>query len=283
MMNVTSNRNRTTRIARAAASIAVVAAMSLGGSVNMADARTVIGVVDSQAISAIDPTRSIDLTLIKTPPNPYEDLPVGDIPAGVIEGVTFTVLKVNGVDLTTEAGWTLARGMTIAQARQRGFSAEYSAVTDVTGTARFTGLGVGLYLVTETPPPNPNVNYERSAEFLITLPTGGDDGEHWNYDVTVYTKDKVKPTKPPKPTDPPTGPPIIPIPVPVPIPGGGSSVDPGPTPSPAPTTTPATPAPEQGTPPPTWLATTGANVAWLAVLALFLIGGGAFLIQRRRQ
>lgn len=260
-MNMSSDNKRTTRLTRAAASIAVVAAMSLGGAVHMADARTVIGVVDSQAISAIDPTRSIDLTLIKTPPNAYEDLPVGDIPAGVIEGVTFTVLKVNGVDLTTEAGWTLARGMTIAQARQRGFSAEYSAVTDVTGTARFTGLGVGLYLVTETPPPNPNVNYEQSAEFLITLPTGGDDGEHWNYDVTVYTKDKVKPT------DPPTTTPTTP-----------TTTTTTTTP-----TTPTTPVPDKGTTPPPGLAMTGANVAGLLALALAFIAGGALLIRRGRN
>lgn len=257
MMNMTSNNKRTTRLTRAAASIAVVAAMSLGGTAMVADARTVIGVVDSQAVSAIDPARSIDLTLIKTPPNPYDDVPVGDIPGGVIEGVTFTVRKVNDVDLTTETGWARARGMSVAEARQRGFSEEHTAVTDAEGKAYFTGLSVGLYLVTETPPANPNVNYERSAEFLITLPTGGDDGEHWNYDVTVYTKDKVKPTKPPKPTDPPT-----------------------PTPTP---TTPAAPVPDKGTTPPPGLAMTGANVAGLGALALALIVGGALLVRRRRH
>lgn len=272
MMNMTSNSKRTTRLTRAAASIAVVAAMSLGGTSVMADARTVIGVVDAQAVSAIDPARSIDLTLIKTPPNPD----------GVIEGVTFTVRKVNNVDLTTEAGWALARGMSVAEARQRGFSEEHSAVTDAEGKAYFTGLSVGLYLVTETVPSDANENYERSAEFLITLPTGGDDGQHWNYDVTVYTKDKVKPTKPPKPTDPPTIPPIIPVPVPVPVPGGGSSVDPGPTPTPTPTT-PAAPVPDKGTTPPPGLAMTGANVAGLGALALALIAGGALLIRRRRR
>lgn len=266
-------------IGRSTTAIALATALTLGATpVAMADLRTVTGNVDVQAISQIDPARSIDLTLIKTPPNPYDDVPVGDIPGSVIEGVTFTVRKVNNVDLTTDAGWALARGMSVAEAKRRGFSEEHSAVTDAEGKAYFTELSVGLYLVTETPPANPGVNYERSAEFLITLPTGGDDGEHWNYDVTVYTKDKVKPTKPPKPTDPP----IIPVPIPVPVPGGGSSVDPGPTPTPTPTT-PAAPVPDKGTTPPPGLAMTGANVAGLGALALALIAGGALLIRRRRR
>lgn len=270
-------------IGRSTTAIALATALTLGATpVAMADLRTVTGNVDVQAISQIDPARSIDLTLIKTPPNPYDDVPVGDIPGSVIEGVTFTVRKVNNVDLTTEAGWALARGMSVAEAKRRGFSEDHSAVTDAEGKAYFTELSVGLYLVTETPPANPGVNYERSAEFLITLPTGGDDGEHWNYDVTVYTKDKVKPTKPPKPTDPPTIPPIIPVPIPVPVPGGGSSVDPGPTPTPTPTT-PAAPVPDKGTTPPPGLAMTGANVAGLGALALALIAGGALLIRRRRR
>lgn len=110
-----------------------------------------------------------------------------------------------GVDLTTEAGWAAARTMTVAQAKRRGFDSAHTAVTDADGRAYFRDLPVGLYLVTETAPGEPGTGYEGSAEFLITPPAGDDDGEHWNYDVEVYTKDTPAPTTTPTIPQVPTG------------------------------------------------------------------------------
>lgn len=180
-MIVTSNITRKSRIARAAAALAVALAMIFGAPAALADLRTVTGNVDSQAIAAINPDRTVRLTMIKTPPSRYDGVSASEIPAGVISGVTFTVSRVDGVDLTTEEGWALARDMTVAQAKERGFTLTRSAVTGVDGEAVFTELPIGLYLVTETAPANPGPGYIGSNEFLITLPTGGDDGKNWNY------------------------------------------------------------------------------------------------------
>lgn len=278
-MNMTLKKNRH-RIGRTASAVAVAVALTLGAApAAQADVRTVTGTVSTQAVADIDPARTINLTLIKNRPNPLDGF--GPAP---VEGVTFTVRKVEGVDLTTDEGWALARSLTVEQARERGLGEAHTAMTDAEGVARLYNLPVGLYLISES---------GQSPEFLLTLPTGSADGTAWDYAVTVQTKAN--------------GLVIIPIPVPI-IPGPGSSYPgsshPGTTPLPE---QPGTPVPEQPTAPepqqpgspvpgkptapepqqpektttPGRLPVTGANVAWMVALALFLISGGALLMRRR--
>ncbi|WP_286954850.1 MULTISPECIES: pilin N-terminal domain-containing protein [Corynebacterium] len=241
--------NRTS-ISRGAAALTVSAALLLGAPIANADVRTVIGTVDSQAIADIDASSTVDLTIIKTPPQK-------------ISGISFTVRKVKGVDLTTPAGWEAARRMSVGSAKIRGFDSEASATTDAEGKAYFKNLPIGLYLVSQQGT-SASIGKE-PAEFLITLPTGSDDGTYWNYDVEVFAKeeDKDKPPTPPVPT--PTPPPV-------------TSTPPAPPETPeVPTTTPGKGKPSKG------LADTGANVTGLAALALFLIAGGVFFVFRKKR
>lgn len=245
--------NRTSIICRTAM-LTVSAALFLGTPMASADIRTVIGSVDSQAVSDIDADSTVDLTIIKTPPQN-------------VSGITFTVRKVKGVDLLTAEGWESARRMSVVGAKIRGFDTEVSETTDAEGKAYFNGLPIGLYLVSQQ---GSSASYGKEpAEFLITLPTGSDDGTYWNYDVEVFAKEEDE-------DNPPT-PPTPPVPTPTPPPGTPTTPVPPET-SEVPTTT----TPGKGKPS-TDLADTGANVTGLVALGLFLIAGGLFFVFRKKR
>ncbi|MGO4585440.1 SpaH/EbpB family LPXTG-anchored major pilin, partial [Arthrobacter sp. 2RAF6] len=104
-------------------------------------------------------------------------------------GVTFTVQKVNNIDLTTNAGWTAAAALTPAQAAAQAASPGTTTTTGAAGTATLGNLPLGLYLVTETGYP---AGVTPSAPFLVTLPmTDPAGGNGWLYDVNVYPKNAV--------------------------------------------------------------------------------------------
>ncbi|UKA58949.1 SpaH/EbpB family LPXTG-anchored major pilin [Arthrobacter sp. FW306-2-2C-D06B] len=104
-------------------------------------------------------------------------------------GVTFTVQKVNNIDLTTNAGWAAAAALTPAQAAAQAATPGSTATTDASGTATLGNLPLGLYLVTETGYP---AGVTPSAPFLVTLPmTDPAGGNGWIYDVNVYPKNAV--------------------------------------------------------------------------------------------
>lgn len=273
-------------LARAAA-VACIATVGVAGTnaLPLADAKVVIGVVSEQAIADIDGTRLATLTLQKAPHNPFDDPTEGQTPPSSLAGSVFTARLVNGVDLTTQAGWDTARSLDVAGARERGFGREFQATTDQDGIAKLEGLPVGLYLVEETPPDAEN--FPESAPFLITIPTGSTDGTTWVYDVKLTVKDQPTTTPPDTPVVPPT--PVVPV-IPV-IPG-----EPGPTPTPrssVPVTPPVT-APVPGAPvsPPAtqweklrekYLPNTGADVLMVMAAGLAIAAAGLFLVLRNRR
>ena len=66
---------------------------------------------------------------------------------------------------------------------------EKSLETGKEGTVKFEDLELGRYLVAETKAPK-NVSSVISP-FLIDLPRTSDNGEYWNYDVTVEPKNET--------------------------------------------------------------------------------------------
>jgi len=104
-------------------------------------------------------------------------------------GVTFTVQKVNNIDLTTNTGWAAAAALTPAQAAAQAATPGSSVTTGAAGTATLGNLSLGLYLVTETGYP---AGATPSAPFLVTLPmTDPGNQSSWLYDVNVYPKNAV--------------------------------------------------------------------------------------------
>ncbi|MGO4859301.1 SpaH/EbpB family LPXTG-anchored major pilin [Arthrobacter sp. 2MCAF14] len=146
----------------------------------------------------IDPSKTGSLTIHKyekpaTPTNLPNDgtalTPAQTAALTPMAGVTFTVQKVNNIDLTTNAGWTTAAALTPAQAAAQAASPGTTTTTDASGTATLGNLPLGLYLVTETGYP---AGVTPSAPFLVTLPmTDPAGGKSWLYDVNVYPKNAV--------------------------------------------------------------------------------------------
>ena len=105
-----------------------------------------------------------------------------------LDGATFTVERLNTVDLTTQAGWEKLAGYNgnVDTAKADGVDAAVEKTTAGGGLAVFDGLPLGAYVVTETATPP---GYVGSKPFIITVPmTHPTDLNKWVYDVHAYPK-----------------------------------------------------------------------------------------------
>ncbi|MBM7518721.1 SpaH/EbpB family LPXTG-anchored major pilin [Nocardioides nitrophenolicus] len=152
------------------------------------------GTAQAAPVVDIDPDATASLHLHKfeqpddfgPPANGLETDMTGQKP---IAGVEFTVQRVSGIDLTTNAGWREAAALTEEQAAARAETPGRTGTTDAAGDVDFTDLPLGLYLVTETSYP---AGVTPSKPFLVTLPlTHPTDRDTWLYDVHVYPKNAV--------------------------------------------------------------------------------------------
>ena len=148
----------------------------------------------------INPTQKASLTLHKCvqpekagePANGKEQAGAGCNP---INGVKFTLHKVDGIDLTTPGGWETANGLTAPESGTTVGSHTSTKISEMTtadgGIARWQNLDLGLYLVVETDTGSPDTKVVLGSKpFLVTLPYHTDDNQ-WNYDVHVYPKNSV--------------------------------------------------------------------------------------------
>jgi hypothetical protein len=117
--------------------------------------------------------------------------PAGAVP---LAGVVYTVTRVQGVDLSTTAGWTQAAAYLdggLPTARQNLGAAVTSAPTGPDGTTVVSGLPVGLYLVHEAlgAKASADPNIVTAPDYLVTIPIEdpGAPGA-WLYDLHVYPK-----------------------------------------------------------------------------------------------
>ncbi|MFJ6535611.1 SpaH/EbpB family LPXTG-anchored major pilin [Paenarthrobacter sp. NPDC091711] len=168
-------------------------------------AATLVAVAPAAAVTQpgnIDPSIARTLTLHKYALGPENGQQVGtgqevNVPGTPLSGATFTAALVQGVDLTTPAGWEQVSSLTPATAASRVNAAgTYTATTGSNGVATFNNgdtLPIGLYLVTETALPAGATN--PAAPFLVTLPfptgPGGAPANQWIYDVHAYPKNAV--------------------------------------------------------------------------------------------
>ncbi|GMA33304.1 hypothetical protein GCM10025875_32960 [Litorihabitans aurantiacus] len=120
-----------------------------------------------------------------------------------LNGAQFTLYRVTGIDLTTNAGWVAAEALertfdpaTVRSGDGATVVGDYPIVqqgdpvtTAGEGTAVFANLPIALYLVVETGTP---AGFSPAASFMVTVPlTQTDPGtqeQGWDYDVHVYPK-----------------------------------------------------------------------------------------------
>lgn len=176
----------------------------------MADARTVSGNDAHINAASVDASRPVTLTVRKLPVNPNDDVPAGQLPPAGVQGLTFSLSRIERIDITTDAGRTAAKLMTVEAARAQGATKVTAKQTDAKGEAHFTGLTPALYLLEESAPNDPTLDYRLSAPQLVILPLANAEGSSFTYDSVVVTKPKSDtPTPPPTPA--PSINPLIPV------------------------------------------------------------------------
>ncbi|NUL44638.1 SpaH/EbpB family LPXTG-anchored major pilin [Cellulosimicrobium funkei] len=110
-----------------------------------------------------------------------------------LEGVTFQLQSVGGIDLSTNAGWDEVEDLTaadvLADPTAYPLTDEGSQATDANGQVSYGDLPLGVYLVTETDAGG-NPIAELAPPFLVTMPMPTGDNT-WLYDVNVYPKNAV--------------------------------------------------------------------------------------------
>lgn len=115
-----------------------------------------------------------------------------------LDGVGFTVYKVDPIDLTSNAGWAAASDLSGVfdgtEASITGAGYTTTAVggelfTDANGEVTISSLDLGLYYVVET---SPTVGGTAVKPFLVSVPiTDPDNLNAWLYDVHVYPKNSI--------------------------------------------------------------------------------------------
>ena len=252
----------------------------VAGVTPVATAEVVTGNVQNLSPDTIDRSRTVDLTLHKSKPNPFDDVPEGELPKGGVSGAVFTLERLGGYDLDDPEVWKSFKSLDLEDVQDAQVEARFSGITDQDGNAIFTGLPQGLYRVSETPPDDPTKDFRVSSPFLLTLPVANEDGSGWAYSVVVSPKKKPDDVNPPGSSGSTVIP--IPIPIPVPVPGGGSSDG-----STGTGTEQPVPAPENPAPPKKgvakYLPDTGADVLVFLGLGLVFMLMGMMLLARRRS
>lgn len=307
-------------MANRALNAALFGALALGMAITPADAsadtRPVVGACREITDPSLmrDTGQPLSLTVEKTKGNQYSD---ASLPLGSVEGIEFKLYKLRGLSLSTPSGLSAAKHLTVNDARSNGLDFIASQRTDANGATQFTGLAPAMYLVEEVAPADPAHDYRTSDPFLVLMPTIKADCENRNLDTVVVVKSHSHTsTTPTVPTLPPDSPPVTITTVTTPpgqppititttegvpgIPGtpGTETVTttaPGTPGTPGAPGTPGTPGrpnnpgdPDQPANPPKRerpdgpLASTGASVLWLLVVALALISGGALLARNRK-
>lgn len=192
------------------ATLAASAALSVP--VSLADERVITGNDQNLSVHEMEVKREQTLNIKKLLRNPHDDPIPGDKPYGGVEGLTFRLSKVQGVDVTTNDGRESAKGYTVQRAWNEGFIETREAKTNADGVAVFEQLGPGLYLIEESAP-DENHHWRLSRPQLVILPLGDVMGEDFSYDNVLVTKPhpgEMPPTTPGVPPNEPGIPPSAP-------------------------------------------------------------------------
>ena len=215
-----SHRSRTSAAATMMAGALAAAALAAP-----AQARVVTG--DTEGLNPAEISCAAgSLTVSKPAANPYDDVPAGELPPGLVSGATFSLRPVTGVDLSTERGWEELDDLEAESISEDRLGEERTAVTGGGGQATFEDLEPGAYLVTEQERESDEYSFRSAAPFIVTVPTGAPDGSGWVCDVTVVAQNKPD-TPPPAPTPPEETTPPAPEPGEPGTPGGEEPPSPG--------------------------------------------------------
>lgn len=190
-------------IAVRSVTVAAAAALSLGVAAPIMPANAQAGVVrDDNGVrvsdSTIDKNATGTLTIFKRANPDATQNPTGEVvnpvPGDALAGAGFTLYKVDGADLSTNAGIAAASKLTVATAKQ-GAAFGTEQTTDADGKASWANLPVGVYILRETKTPE---GYSPAADSLVFIPMTRENatngGTQWLYDITAYPKNTSQQT-----------------------------------------------------------------------------------------
>lgn len=144
--------------------------------------------------SQIDLNKPVTLNIYKKIGDPQADLAAAQGLTG-LAGVEFQLERIDGVDLTTQAGWDELATLTATNIGDNTANNLGTITTDANGFATvstdvYSEFKAGVYRVTELE----KDGYSVAAPFLITLPYNTADG--WSYTRDIYPKNQqVTPNK----------------------------------------------------------------------------------------
>lgn len=131
-----------------------------------------------------------DISTATTPGDgTVKELPEGATP---LEGVEFTAYQISDLDgLYTYIGKKLPTPTEAENLIENVSAAKtHTGVTDENGYIKLSNLPLGIYYVKETF--SPSQVREKTASFVISVPTTSPDGTEWMYDLTVQPKNETK-------------------------------------------------------------------------------------------
>lgn len=155
-------------------SVAAAAALSLGIA-PLAPAYAQVGTVRQDGAvrvsdSTIDTSATGTLTIFKRANPDATQNPTGEVvnpvPGDALAGAGFTLYKVDGADLSTNAGIAAASKLTVGTAKQ-GAAVGSEKITGADGQAKWENLPVGVYILKETTTP---AGYSPAADSLVFVP-----------------------------------------------------------------------------------------------------------------
>lgn len=114
-------------------------------------------------------------------------------PSDPLEGVEFSITKIEGLDLNKNEDWEKVKSLTVQKVQDRTDGISRGQVTKVTtdnkGVAPSPELPMGVYLVEETGVGN-NAVTKKAAPFFVTIPLPFEG--KWINEVHVYPKNVVQ-------------------------------------------------------------------------------------------
>lgn len=280
------------RLAQATVALCAGCVVALTAPTAPADTKVISGY--ATASTQVDPSsigqKLNSLTISLPTGNPFDEVKEGELPPGALNGYTFELAQIAGLDIRTRQGYTDALNLTPKKARNLGFTeVKRNETSDSSGKVRFDNLPAGAYLIEITPPQRNGEKHKDIQPMIVVLPATDKEG-NWLNELKVVAKaddggghvpppaDIPDPRPTPAPTPTPSKPNSTPPPEETTPPGPGSNG------SETTVTTPAdTPPAGSEKPKPGQLARTGASVLGLLVLAVGLIAAGMLLIRRNNK
>lgn len=184
-----------------AAAVGLIAVLLLALGVLATPARAIPTGAEGSNPALIDGSRTAVLRIDKSLVDPFTEY--GDPqrggqvpPKAAAAGAVFEARRIEGVDLTTQAGWVKAEGLNVAEFAAgtpgaANLGEAHEATTGGDGVAVFNDLPLGLYYVTEQAGSATAKNWSVAEPFIIALPsTDPEARDSWRYDVSVHAKDQ---------------------------------------------------------------------------------------------